>query len=52
MCRPPLYTGLDILTEDSEHTDIDNDSTHRMDATVSLGGPDTLKTKYVINKTD
>ena len=32
----PLNRGLDILTEDTEHTDIDNDSTHSLDATVAL----------------
>ena len=30
-----------ILTEDPEHADIDNDSTHSLDATVALGGPET-----------
>ena len=29
----PLNRGLDILTEDTEHTDIDNDSTHSSDLT-------------------
>ena len=32
----PLDRGLDILTEDPEHADIDNDSTHSLDATVAL----------------
>ena len=36
----PLDKDLDILTGDSEHTDINNDSTHSLDATVALGGPD------------
>ena len=31
----PLIRGLDILTEDKEHTDIDNDSAHSLDATVA-----------------
>ena len=33
----PLDRGLDILTEHTEHADINNDSTHRSDATVTLG---------------
>ena len=36
----PLDRGLDILTEDPEHTDINNGSTHSSDATVALGGPE------------
>ena len=32
-----MNRGLDILTEDTEHTDIDNDSTHSSDAAVTLG---------------
>ena len=38
----PLDRGLDILTEDPEHTDINNDSTHSLEATVALGGPDAV----------
>ena len=38
----PLAKGLDILTEDPEHTDINNDSTHSLDATVALGGPEAV----------
>ena len=38
-----LDRGLDILTEDPEHTDIDNDSTHSSDATVDLGGPEAVR---------
>ena len=38
----PLDRGLDILTEDPEHTDIDNDSTHILDATVALGSPEAV----------
>ena len=34
----PLARGLDILTEDWEHADINNDNTHSLDATVALGG--------------
>ena len=33
---------LDILTEDPEQADINNDSTHSLDATVALGGPQTV----------
>ena len=32
--------GMDILTEDQEHTDIDNESSNSSDATVTLGGPE------------
>ena len=39
----PLDRGLDILTEDTEHTDIDNDSTYSSDATVALGGPEAVE---------
>ena len=35
----PLDRGLDILTEDA---DINNDSTHSLDATVALGGPEAV----------
>ena len=38
----PLDRGLDILTEDPEHADIDNDSTHSSDATVALGDPEVV----------
>ena len=37
-----LDSGLEILTEDPKHTDIDNDSTHSSDATVAFGGPETV----------
>ena len=33
---------MDILTEDPEHADIDNESTHSSDATVALGGPEAV----------
>ena len=39
----PLDRGLDILTEDQEHTDINNESTHSSDATVVLGGPEVVE---------
>ena len=35
----PLDRGLDIFTEDTEHTDINNENTHSSDATVVLGDP-------------
>ena len=38
----PLVRVLDILAEDPEHTDINNDSTHSSEATIALGGPDTI----------
>ena len=38
----PLDRGLDILTEDPKHTYIDNESTHSLDATVTLGGPEAV----------
>ena len=38
----PLNRGLDILTEDTGHADIDNDSTHILDATVALGDPEAV----------
>ena len=38
----PLHRGLDILMEDSEHADLDNDSTHNLDATVTLGNPEAV----------
>ena len=33
---------MDILTEDPEHTDINNGSTHSLNATVALGGPEAV----------
>ena len=39
----PLDRGLDILTEDIEHADIDNDTTHSSDATVALVGPEAVR---------
>ena len=33
-----LDRGMDVLTEEPEHADIDNESTYRSDATVALGG--------------
>ena len=38
----PLNRGLDILAEDTEHTDINNDSTHSSDSTVALGDPEAV----------
>ena len=38
----PLDRGFDILTEDPEHTDIANNTTHSLDATVALGGPESV----------
>ena len=38
----PLDRGLDILAEDPEYTDIDNESTHSSDATVTLGRPEAV----------
>ena len=38
----PLNRGLDILAKDTEHADINNDSTHSSDATVALGGPEAV----------
>ena len=38
----PLDRGLDTLPEDQEHADIDNESTHSLDATVALGGPEAV----------
>ena len=37
-----LDRGLDILTEDPEHADLNNDSTHCLDATVALWDPETV----------
>ena len=36
----PLDRGMDIITEDPEDTDIDNESIHSSDATVTLEGPE------------
>ena len=36
----PLDRGMGILTDDPEHADIDNESTHSPDATVAVGGPE------------
>ena len=33
---------MDILTEDTEHTDIDHDNIHSSDATVTLGDPEAV----------
>ena len=38
----PLDRGLDILTEDTEHADINNDSTHGSDVTVAPGDPEAV----------
>ena len=42
MQRMSLDRGLDILTEDPEHTDLNNDNTHSLDATVAIIGPDVV----------
>ena len=34
----PLYRGLDILTEDLEHADIENKISHNLDTAVALEG--------------
>ena len=39
----PLDRGLDILTEDPEHTNINNDNTHSSDAIVPVGGPEAIE---------
>ena len=39
----PLNRGLDILTEDSEHADINNNNTHSLDATVALGDQEAIR---------
>ena len=36
----PLDRSIDLHTEDSEPTNIDNESTHSSDNTVALGGPE------------
>ena len=38
----PLDRGLDMLTEDTAHADINNDSTHSSDATAALGDPEAV----------
>ena len=38
----PWERGLDILTEDPEHTDINNYSTHSSSTTVALGVPEAV----------
>ena len=38
----PLDRFLDILTEEPECANIDNDSTHSLDATVALGGSEAV----------
>ena len=38
----PLDRSFDIPAEDPEHADINNDSTHSLDATVALGGPEAV----------
>ena len=35
-----LDRGMDIHSEDPDHADIDNESTHSSDVTVALGGPE------------
>ena len=36
----PLDRGIDLKAEDPESTDIDTESTHGLDVTVDLGGPE------------
>ena len=36
-----LDRGINLHVEDTEPADIDNESTHRSDTTVALGGPET-----------
>ena len=38
----PLNRGLEILTDDTEHVNIDNDSTNSSDATVALKDPEAI----------
>ena len=38
----PLDRCLDMLTEDPEHTTINNESTHSLDGKVALGGPEAV----------
>ena len=38
----PLDRSMNVLTEDLEHTDINNESTHSSNATVALGGPEAV----------
>ena len=47
----PLDRGLDILTEDTEHTDINNDSTLSSDSTVALGDPEAVGLLHTITRT-
>ena len=39
----PLDRGLEIFAEDTEHADIDNDSTPSSDTTVALGHPEAVQ---------
>ena len=39
----PLDRGLGILTDDPGHADVNNDSTHSLDATVVPGGPEAVE---------
>ena len=51
----PLDRGMDILTEDPEHADINNENTHGSDATVALGEPEAeghAETLYTTVKTN
>ena len=36
----PLVRGINLHAEDTEPTDIDNESTHSSDVTVASGGPE------------
>ena len=38
----PLDRALDILPKDPEYTDNYNESTHSLDTTVTLGGPEAV----------
>ena len=38
----PLIRGLGILTEDTEHVNINNNGNHSSDATVALGDPEAI----------
>ena len=51
----PLDRGTNILVEDPEQVDIDNESTHRSDATAALGESEAVghpKTWYTAIKTN
>ena len=51
----PMNRVLDILTEDPEHTYINNKITNSLDATVTLGGLEAVgppKIQYTVTKTD